>query len=141
MDLSAITREQKLFALAGANALWVISLFFPWYDLGIDVPEGVGAIVDVDTTISGWDVIPSAWLFLAVAVIAALAALAEAMDYELPLGLPALPVAAWATSIPAILTLAIILDADGGRAWGVFLALIFSALAVVAATLVWREDR
>ncbi len=141
MDLSSITREQKLFAAAGASALWVISLFFPWYDLGLDIPDAAAQLAGVDETISGWDVVPSAWLFLVIGVVAALAAVSEAMDYELPMGLPGVPLAAWATSILAVVTIAIAIDGDGGRAWGIFLAVIFSVVAVAASAWVWREER
>lgn len=132
--LDTITREQKLYAIAAGNLLWVISLFFSWYSF--DVPGG-GAL-GVDTSISGWDSLPSSWLFLAIGVIGGLAALAEAREFELPMGLPAVPLAGWATSVLLIVSLAYLFEGDA--AWGLFLAVVFALVAAAATVLVWRED-
>ena len=56
---------------AAANVLFIISLFFPWYGVG-----------DVD--LSGEDVIPSWWLMLIFAVVAAAIFVADAYNFELP---------------------------------------------------------
>ena len=34
--MNSLTREQKLLGAAGANVLFIISLFFPWYGFAGD---------------------------------------------------------------------------------------------------------
>lgn len=133
--MDTITREQKLYAVAAANFLWAISLFFTWYSF--DVPGG--EVLGVDASVSGWDSVPSSWLFLAIAVIGGLAALAEAREFQLPANLPAVPLAGWAASIVLVLSVAYLFEGDA--AWGLFLAVLFSVVAVAGTFLVWREDR
>lgn len=133
--MDSITREQKLYALAAGNLLWAISLFFSWYSF--DVPGGDA--LGVDTSLSGWDSVPSSWLFLAIAVIGGLAALAEAREFQLPGNLPGVLVAGWTSSVILVLSIAYLFEGDA--AWGLFLAVLFSVVAVAATVLVWREDR
>jgi hypothetical protein len=142
MDLSSITREQKLFAGTAASALFVIGLFLPWYSIDLG-PAG-------SDSANGWDVLPASWILLVLAAASAVMLLAEAMDYELPLALPPIPVAGWAMSVCTIVTFSWLIDSPFGsslgdfgpdRAWGMFLSFIVCLVALAAIGLVWREDR
>lgn len=136
MDPSSITPQQKMLGAAGASVLFAISmLFFPWF--GFDVPEGVD--VSFDTNATGWDALPSAWIFLIMALVAAAAFAATAFDYELPIPFNPLALGAYCASVPFIVTLAALFEGDG-RKFGLFLATLFALAAVVLGTWVWREE-
>ena len=122
------TREQRMLGAAAANVLFIISLFFPWY--------GVGSF-----DFNGADVIPSWWLMLIFAVLAALIFVADAYNLELPAMLNPGMWAAYLTSVTFIVTLMVFLDGDAGsRKFGVWLALIFSLVATILAVFHARED-
>jgi len=128
--VNSLTREQKLLGAAGANVLFIISLFFPWYGLG-----GVN--------VSGDDVVPSWWILLIFAAAAAAILAAEAFNRELPAAIDPPSWAAYLTSVTFIVTLMIFLEGFGGasRKIGLFLALIFSIVATVLTVMHWREEK
>lgn len=128
--MSQLTREQGIYAAAAAAVLFIISLFFPWF--GTDFGT-------LSVSVSGQDVVPSWWLLFIFAALAAAILVAEALNFELP---PAIRSASWAAyllSVCFIVTLMVFLD-HGGRKFGVFLALIFSAAAAILATVHWRDE-
>lgn len=128
--MNSLTREQKLLGAAGANVLFIISLFFPWYGLG-----GVN--------VGGDDVVPSWWILLIFAAGAAAILAAEAFNRELPAAIDPSSWAAYLTSVTFIVTLMIFLEGFGGasRKIGLFLALIFSLVATVLTVMNWREEK
>ena len=126
--MRSITREQRMLGAAAANVLFIITLFFPWY--------GVGEF-DLD----GDDVIPSWWLMLIFAALAAVILVADAYNFELPTVLNPAIWAAYLTSVTFIVTLMIFLEGgSGSRKFGVWLALIFSVVATVLAAMHSREE-
>jgi hypothetical protein len=114
---------------AAANVLFIVSLFFPWY--------GIGA-----GDLGGDDVIPSWWLLLVFAALAAVIFVADAYNFELPAIVNPPAWAAYLTSVTFIVTLMVFLDGYGalGRKFGVWLALIFSLVATILAVVHVRED-
>jgi hypothetical protein len=123
-----ITREQRMLGAAAANVLFIITLFFPWYGIG-------------DFDLSGDDVVPSWWLLLVFAAIAAAIFLADAYNFELPAILNPGLWGAYLTSVTFIVTLMVFLEGGtGSRKFGVFLALIFSFVATVLAVLHARDE-
>ena len=126
--MRTITREQRMLGAAAANVLFIICLFFPWY--------GVASF-----DFNGEDVIPSWWLMLVFAALAALIFVADAYNFELPTVVNPGLSAAYLTSVTFIVTLMVFLDCDAGsRKFGVWLALIFSLVATILASLHARED-
>lgn len=124
----SITREQRMLGAAAANALFIISLFFPWYGVG-------------DFDLSGEDVIPSWWLMLIFAALAAVILLADAYDFEMPAVVSPGLWAAYLTSVTFIVTLMVFLEGGAGsRKFGVWLALILSLVATVLAALHARDE-
>lgn len=128
--MNSLTREQRIYAAAGASILFIISLFFNWF--GQDFGE-------VEVNASGQDVVPSWWILLIFAGVAAAILIAEALNFELPTFVQPASWAAYLTSVCFIVTLMIFLEGDG-RKFGVFLALLFSLAAVVLSTMHWREE-
>ena len=75
------------------------------------------------------------------AALAALIFVADAYNFELPTVVNTGLVAAYLTSVTFIVTLMVFLDGDAGsRKFGVWLALIFSLVATILASLHARED-
>jgi hypothetical protein len=141
--MDQVTREQKLFVAAAASGLFIVSLFFDWASVpSVDTVVGE---VDVGFGGSGFDILPAAWIYLILAAVAALAFLADALNYELPSGIPAIPLGTWLISIPFVLSFAYMIDFPGGgpidRGIGLWLGLVFSAIALVVAAWAWYEDR
>lgn len=124
-----LTREQRMLGAAAANILFLISLFFPWYGLG-------------DANIGGDDVVPSWWVLLIFAIVAAALLAADAFNFELPAIVNPATWAAYLSSVTFIVTLMIFLEGGGlaGREFGIFLALLFSLVATVLAVMHWREE-
>jgi hypothetical protein len=114
---------------AAANVLFIICLFFPWYGIG-------------DGDLNGEDVIPSWWLMLIFAALAAVIFVADAYNFELPAIVNPTLWAAYLTSVTFIVTLMVFLDGFGalGRKFGVWLALVFSIVATVLGVLHAREE-
>ena len=128
--MNSLTREQRVYVAAGASVLFIISLFFNWF--GTDFGG-------VSVNASGQDAVPSWWILLIFAAVAAAVLVAEAMHFELP---PVVRPAAWAaylTSVCFIVTLMIFLEGDN-RKFGIFLALLFSIVAAILSFLHWREE-
>ena len=128
MNTGSLTREHKLLIAAGANVIFVISLFIDWW--------GVGSI-----GISGMDALPSGWIFLIFAIAAALLFAAEAFNFELPPPVNPLLWGTYLTSVLAIISIAYFLEGDGGRKIGLILALIFSIVGLAAAVWAARDQR
>jgi len=129
MNLGGITREQKLLGAAIANVLFVVSLFLKW--TGVDTPVG-------DFSQSGQD-IDSWWIALIIALVAAAIFAADFLRIELP-PVASIPLATYLTSLAFFYSVVWMFALDN-RKYGIFLALIFSAVAVVLAASVWREER
>lgn len=127
--MNSLTREQRMLGAAGASVLYIISLFFSWYGAG-------------DVTFSGDDVVPSWWVLLIFAAGSAALLAADAFNVELPAIVNPASWAAYLTSVTFIVTLMVFFEGGGGlgRKFGLFLALIFSAAAVVLAVMHWREE-
>lgn len=128
MNTGSLTREHKLLIAAGANVIFVISLFIDWW--------GVGSI-----GISGMDALPSGWIFLIFAIAAALLFAAAAFNFELPPPVNPLLWGTYLTSVLAIISIAYFLEGDGGRKIGLILALIFSIVGLAAAVWAARDQR
>ncbi len=127
--MRTITREQRLYIVAGACLLFVISLFFNWFK-----------VANVD--FSAQDSVPSWWLLLIFAVVAGVLALADAQNYELP---AVVRPAAWMAALTGfvfLVTLMFFLDPPGDldRSFGLFLAILFSLVAAAVAVMNWREE-
>jgi hypothetical protein len=127
VDLSNVTREQKEYVAIGALVLFIVFLFLPWF--GSD---------GFDT--SGWDLVPASWVLLIFAIAAILLLAADAFRFELPVRAPVGATAAYLASIPLIVTFMFLVDISG-RKYGVVLSFIFALVAVIAAVILWREDR
>lgn len=128
--MNSLTREQRMLGAAGACVLFIISLFFSWYGTG-------------DVTFSGDDVVPSWWILLIFAAAAAALLAADAFNFELPARIDPASSAAYLTSVVFIVTVMVFLEGGGGgvgRRFGLFLALLFSLVAVVLAVMHWREE-
>ena len=128
--MNSLSREQRIYGAAGASILFIISLFFNWF--GTDFG-------DISVNISGKDAVPSWWVLLIFAAVAAVILIAEAMNYELPSMVQPAPWAAYLTSVCFIVTLMMFMEGSG-RKFGIFLALLFSLVAVVLAVMHWREE-
>ncbi len=128
--MNSLTREQRIYGAAGASVLFIISLFFNWF--GFDFG-------DVSRSVSGQDAVPSWWLLLLFAAAAAALLVAEAVHFELPSAIQPASWAAYLSSIPFIVTLMVFLEGDG-RKFGIFLALLFSLVAMVLSLMHWREE-
>jgi len=123
VDLSSVTPQQKMLVAAGANVLFVLSLFLDWF-------EGV----------SGFDAVFSSWIPLLLALLAAALLAAEAYDIETPVRLPPFATAFYLSSIPFWFSLAYVLEGDlPGRKIGLFLGFLFSLIATVVSGLLARE--
>jgi hypothetical protein len=129
--VNSLTREQRIYAAAGASVLFIISLFFNWF--GTDFGG-------VSVSQSGQDVVPSWWILLIFAAVAAALLIADLMNVELPTFIDPAAWAAYLTSVCFIVTLMIFLEGSG-RKFGIFLAIIFSIVAVVLSVVHWREER
>lgn len=125
MDLSSLTREQRTLAAAGACVLYLISLFFPW----------VGA---AGLSLDGSEVVPSWWLLLVFALVAAVVLAADALAIDLPVRVNPTAVPAYLTSVVLIVTAMVFFEADGRR-FGLFLALVFAAVAAILSADLWRR--
>ena len=128
--MNSLTREQRMYAAAGASILFIISLFFNWTG---------SSFGDVSVSATGQDVVPSWWILLLFAAAAAAILIAEALNFELPTFIQPASWAAYLNSVCFIVTLMIFLEIDG-RKFGIFLALLFSIAAVVISVMHWREE-
>lgn len=135
MNPGSLTREQRMLGGAAACALFVISLFLPWFDVG-------SQSFSADEAVASW------WLLLIFAVVAGGVMAAEGLNVELPAQVRPPGLAAYLTSFIFLVTLMYFLEGGAGsgdlgvgRGFGIFLALIFSLVAAVLAVLTWRQER
>lgn len=126
MNTGSLTREHKLLIAAGANVIFIISIFLNWYGVG-------------DFGISGMDAIPSGWIFLIFAIAAALLFAAEAFNFELPPPVNPVLWGTYLTSVLAIVSVAMFLEGSGGRKIGLILAVIFAIVGTIAAVWAARD--
>ncbi len=129
VGVGGITREQKMLGAAAANVVFIISLFLDWFGA-----SGGGLSIGF----SGLDAVPSGWILLIIAALAAVVLAAEGFYLELPVRTSA-AMGLYLSSIPFIVTLMFLLE-GGPRKFGIWLAIISSAVAVVLAGLAWREE-
>lgn len=132
--VGGITREQKMLVAAGANVVFIISLFLDWF--GASASVGGTEIVSVGA--SGTDVVPSWWIPMVIAILAVVVLAAEGLYMELPVRTSS-ALGLYLSSIPLIVTVMIFLEISGKK-FGVWLALIATIVATVMAALAWRED-
>lgn len=125
--MSSLTREQRMLGAAAANVLFIVFLFLPWYGEG-------------PFDLNGDDVVPSWWLMLIFAALAALVLVADAYNFELPAAIPPAPAAAYLTSVTFIVTLMIFLEGGATRQYGLWLALLFTIVGTVLTVLHAREE-
>jgi hypothetical protein len=127
---SVAVRQRQIYIAAGANLLFVLSLFLPWYSLG-----------SYDS-VNGWSALAAPWLVLIAALVALAALFAEVYRLVLPLHLNPLGVAAYASSIPLWFSASDLLGGGGtGRDWGLFVAVAAAVVATVFSVRVWRQAR
>jgi hypothetical protein len=120
--VNSLGKQQKLFIVAGGFGLFILSLFFDYTDGG-----------------SGFDSLPSGWLWLLAAAIAAGACIANALNIELPDFLDNTLALIIGAGILFIMV-AILLDGDFSKKFGFFLGLI-GAIVGFGGLLVTRADR
>jgi hypothetical protein len=130
VNLSQLTREQRLLTAAGACVLFVISLFLPWY----------GAF-DVDVSAADAAGVPSWWILLLFGLAAAGLLVAEAFQIPVPAVVRPLSVATYLVSVAVIVTVMFFLDAPADRKYGIWLALVFSVVALVLTSVLRRRER
>jgi hypothetical protein len=123
----ALERLEILAAVLGG--LWVGALFLPWFGSG-------GA----DGDITGWGLLDSAWLPLAIVAAASVLLLLDALSIN---GFRSLPVPAIGTFLmPAgLFYTALFLLAGDDIIYGAWTALGLSAAAVLFSAMAWVIDR
>jgi len=130
VSISAAARQRQIYIAAGANIVFIVSLFLPWFALG-----------SYDS-ISGWSALPAPLLILIAAVLAVIGLFAEVNRIALPVRLDPLGVAAYASSIPLWFATTNLISGGGtGRDWGLIVAFLAAVVATVFAVRVWREMR
>ena len=106
--VGGITREQKMLVAAGANVVFIISLFLDWF--GASASVGGTEIVSVGA--SGTDVVPSWWIPMVIAILAVVVLAAEGLYMELPVRTSS-ALGLYLSSIPLIVTVMIFLEISG----------------------------
>ena len=130
MSTSRAVRQRQIYIAAGANVLFVLCLFLPWYALG-----------SYDS-INGWSALAAPWLILLVTLVALAGLFAEVYRVVLPLRLDPLGVAAYASTIPLWFTASALVGGGGtGRDWGLFVGFVAALVATVFAVQLWRAVR
>ena len=130
MSVSAAARQRQIYIAAGANIVFILSLFLPWFALG-----------SYDS-ISGWTALPAPLVILLAAAVAIIGLFAEVNRVALPIRLDPLGVAAYASSIPLWFATTNLISGGGtGRDWGLVVAFLAAVVATVFAVRVWREVR
>lgn len=130
MSVSAAARQRQIYIAAGANIVFILSLFLPWFALG-----------SYDS-ISGWTALPAPLVILLAAAVAVIGLFAEVNRLALPIRLDPLGVAAYASSIPLWFATTNLISGGGtGRDWGLVVAFLAAVVATVFAVRVWREVR
>ena len=134
--ISGLPREQKLFGVAGAMAIFIITLFLKWS--GIDGPDVNIGGVSLDLSIKGTD-IDSWWIVGLLALLAGGIFVAEALGISLPTQMT-LGVGALAAVLVFFWVFTHIIDGANLK-FGAWIALIVSFVGAVLAGMVWREER
>jgi len=130
VSVSAAARQRQIYIAAGANIVFILSLFLPWFALG-----------SYDS-ISGWTALPAPLVILLAAAVAIIGLFAEVNRVVLPIRLDPLGVAAYASSIPLWFATTNLISGGGtGRDWGLVVAFLAAVVATVFAVRVWREAR
>jgi len=130
VSVSAAARQRQIYIAAGANIVFIVSLFLPWFALG-----------SYDS-ISGWTVLPAPLVILLAAAVAVIGLFAEVNRVALPIRLDPLGVAAYASSIPLWFATTNLISGGGtGRDWGLVVGFLAAVVATVFAVRVWREVR
>jgi len=130
VSVSAAARQRQIYIAAGANIVFILSLFLPWFALG-----------SYDS-ISGWTALPAPLVILLAAAVAIIGLFAEVNRVMLPIRLDPLGVAAYASSIPLWFATTNLISGGGtGRDWGLVVAFLAAVVATVFAVRVWREAR
>lgn len=130
MSTSRAVRQRQIYIAAGANVLFVLSLFLPWYALG-----------SYDS-VNGWSALAAPWLILLVTLAALAGLFAQVYRVVLPLRLDPLGVAAYASTIPLWFTTSALVGGGGtGRDWGLFIGFVAALVATVFAVQLWRAVR
>jgi hypothetical protein len=130
VSVSAAARQRQIYIAAGANIVFILSLFLPWFALG-----------SFDS-ISGWTALPAPLVILLAAAVAIIGLFAEVNRIALPIRLDPLGVAAYASSIPLWFATTNLISGGGtGRDWGLVVAFLAAVVATVFAVRVWREAR
>ncbi len=130
MSTRAAVRQRQIYIAAGANIVFIVSLFLPWFALG-----------SYDS-VSGWSVLPVPLLIMIVSLVAIAGLFAEVNGIALPLRLDPLGVGAYASSIPLWFAASDLIGGGGtGRDWGLVVAFLAALVATVFAVRVWREGR
>ena len=130
MSVSAAARQRQIYIAAGANVVFILSLFLPWFALG-----------SYDS-MSGWTALPAPLVILLAAAVAVVGLFAEINRLALPIRLDPLGVAAYASSIPLWFATTNLISGGGtGRDWGLVVAFLAAVVATVFAVRVWREVR
>jgi hypothetical protein len=123
----ALERLEILAAVLGG--LWVGALFLPWFGSG-----------GGDGDITGWGLLDSSWLPLAIVAAASLLLLLDALSID---GFRSLPIPAISTFLMPIglFYTALFLLAGDDILYGAWTALGLSAAAVLFAATAWITDR
>lgn len=133
--IRGLPREQRMLAVAGSMAVFIISLFLTWFD-GSDIDV---AGVNIDTSVSGWD-IDSWWIALALAIVAGGIFAAEGLNNPAPFRWATIGVGALAAVLVFFWTLVHVIDGSN-LGIGAWLALIVTAVGAGLAAVTWNQER
>lgn len=125
MDLREITREQKMLGAAVAVLLFVISLFLKW--------QSVGPFSSSGTDIGAWPIV------LIIALVAGGILAAEALGMQVPIRVRPTALCSYLISLLVFYVVVFIFTIDG-LGYGIWLALIFSLVALGLTVALNRED-
>jgi hypothetical protein len=125
MDLREITRDQKMFGAAIAALLFILTLFLKWVSVGPASASG--------TDFGAW------WIALLVALVGGGILAADALGVDLPVRMPVTSVATYLMSLLVFYVVIFIFAADS-LSYGVWLALIFSVVALGLSYSLHRDD-
>lgn len=125
MDLREITREQKMLGAAVAVLLFVISLFLKW--------QSVGPFSSSGTDIGAWPIV------LIIALVAGGILAAEALGMRVPIRVRPTALCSYLISLLVFYVVVFIFTIDG-LGYGIWLALIFSLVALGLTVALNRED-
>jgi FtsH-binding integral membrane protein len=125
MDLREITREQKMFGAAIAALLFILTLLLKWVSVGPVSASG--------TDFGAW------WIAMLIALVGGGILAADALGVEIPVRLPVTSLATYLMSLLVFYVIIFIFAADS-LSYGVWLALIFSVIALGLSYSLYRDD-